>query len=557
MNNQSITNMDFGTDQNGRSTNNQPMTNMDFGTDPDGRQTINIHYSYPNDDEYDFVSYMERINFDKEKEKDIHYNEGFAIKAKKETIKKDIKNYDGIYSLRFGQKMGDPNPYIHRYSCHCGELQGKQNEFIMCEKCHTICKFVDDNFKMFGWIEIDPEYAILNPDMFKELDSLFGRSKYVKNKHTNKGSVLQNILDYDKEIDQDGHEIGPKLKTGEPYYGIGMIDFVARFDEIMEYYHTKCKSNKNKMAMYDDIMENKELLFIHNIPVFTTHLRPIDIAQDTMYYEKCNGFYNMMVRLSQAVNKNSRRMDRNPKLKNNQLYKLQMKYMELYDEVVDILSGKRGEIRMLISGRFNFSSRSVIRQNPDLRIDQVELPYAELVTVLEQQIINILIRTYNISAQDAWNRWFKSKSEPDDTIVKIIRDIIRTSCNGEGIPVIINRNPTISYGSILQMFCVGINFNYTMSVPLQILPPLAADFDGDVLNVFHILNDAFFLRAYEVFNPRNAMYISRNNGLLNNSIMVQRDTLINTNTLNDIGYQTYTDKELANIQRIKDMVNNL
>jgi hypothetical protein len=102
------------------------------------------------------------------------------------------------------------------------------------------------------------------------------------------------------------------------------------------------------------------------------------------------------------------------------------------------------------------------------------------------------------------------------------------------------------------MFCVGINFNYTISVPLQILPPLAADFDGDVLNVFHIINDAFFARAYEVFNPRNAMYISRNNGMLNNAVMVQRDTLINANTLNDLCYNKYTPEEMAHIDAIKD-----
>ena len=42
-----------------------------------------------------------------------------------------------------------------------------------------------------------------------------------------------------------------------------------------------------------------------------------------------------------------------------------------------------------------------------------------------------------------------------------------------------NRNPTINYGSLLQMFCVGMNkdldHDYTMSLPLQILPLLAAD----------------------------------------------------------------------------------
>ena len=35
------------------------------------------------------------------------------------------------------------------------------------------------------------------------------------------------------------------------------------------------------------------------------------------------------------------------------------------------------------------------------------------------------------------------------------------------------------------MRCVGLNDNYTMSVPLQILKPLAGDFDGDVLNILY------------------------------------------------------------------------
>jgi len=39
------------------------------------------------------------------------------------------------------------------------------------------------------------------------------------------------------------------------------------------------------------------------------------------------------------------------------------------------------------------------------------------------------------------------------------------------------RTPTINYGSIMAMRIVGINDDYTMSLPLQILTPFAADFD--------------------------------------------------------------------------------
>ena len=118
-----------------------------------------------------------------------------------------------------------------------------------------------------------------------------------------------------------------------------------------------------------------------------------------------------------------------------------MKYMVLYDEVVDILNGKKGELRNLVSGRFNFSSRAVIKQNPNLRIDQVELPYTELVIAEQQRIINILHRTLNISYQEAYDKWFNAVGKIDPTIVNILNDLIKSS--GEGIPVIINRNPTI------------------------------------------------------------------------------------------------------------------
>ena len=102
------------------------------------------------------------------------------------------------------------------------------------------------------------------------------------------------------------------------------------------------------------------------------------------------------------------------------------------------------------------------------------------------------------------------------------------------------------------MFCVGINFDYTLSVPLQVLKLLAADFDGDAINVMHIINAAFFEAAYEIFNPRNNMYISRNNGLFNKDVMVQRDTIINANILNDLSLHKYNEEELIDIQRIKE-----
>lgn len=68
-----------------------------------------------------------------------------------------------------------------------------------------------------------------------------------------------------------------------------------------------------------------------------------------------------------------------------------------------------------------------------------------------------------------------SQLEVNDRVVQIIESIITNQDNGRGIPFIVNRNPSITYGSLQQMYCVGINFNYTMSVPIQPLPKWNAD----------------------------------------------------------------------------------
>lgn len=67
----------------------------------------------------------------------------------------------------------------------------------------------------------------------------------------------------------------------------------------------------------------------------------------------------------------------------------------------------------------------------------------------------------------------------------------------------------------------------------------------------HIINQAFYERCNVVFNPRNAMYISRIDGYLNSDLVVQRDTLINANTFVYLGRDKYNNEQLDKIAKIK------
>ena len=57
-------------------------------------------------------------------------------------------------------------------------------------------------------------------------------------------------------------------------------------------------------------------------------------------------------------------------------------------------------------------------------------------------------------------------------------------------------------------------------------------------------------RAYQIFNPRNAMYINRADGLLNKAVMVQRDTVINSNTLVHLTMDDYLETDKIKMEKL-------
>lgn len=515
---------------------------------------INISKQYPFDPDFHYECRLERINLDKEREDDLMSGNGFII-SEPSSIKKDINNgINTIFSTRYGQTLQDVNAFADRYKCKCGHLKSRINHGIKCPICGERVKFLDDDFSYFGWIVIRGPYYLIHPNLYKSLEFLIGASK------------LTNIIRRVDEKDIDGFSISRKkddkklaqmfknksmdqILREEPFFGIGMISFKERIEEILEFYINK---SPNKYEYYNDIMTNMDKLFIQSVPVYTTHLRPFRVEGEKLVFEGTNTIYNIMAKLAAELNRNSLRISKSRKPKEQLLFEMQNYYNELYKEIETGLAQKKGIIRQLFGGRYNFTSRSVIVPGPDLRIDQVRLPYHALVELLQQTIINLLQKTYGYSYSEAYKTWYKAQIKQDPKVKNIIELLIKDTPNG--IPVLINRNPSINYGSIMQMYVVGINDNFTMSVPLQILKPLGADFDGDTLNILYLINKAFAERAERIFNPRNAMYISRNDGRFNNDINFARDAIINANAMINLSREKYSKEQIAKIMALKNIV---
>lgn len=501
------------------------------------QESVKFNVTYPNDGMFKYRTFLERLDMDATREYDMRNGNGFLI-LPSGGLKKDIKNQGGIYSSQYGSNnIQDADSFKGKYRCLCGLKRGSLYESEYCNACNSYVRFMDDDMSKTGYLVTKDEYHIIHSALYWELARFIGEGR------------LERILMQDITVDSNGM-IKPNqiLKKDEPFKGIGMIDFYNRFDEIMDFYKWKNKNKPECMLYYNDIMDNRKILFHHTIAVYTSLLRPAVEDNGSLKYEDCNEEFTMLNRLTEQLNANILSIDRKAKGTLDTLYEIQKNVNSVYIKIREILAKKKGDIRSAIGGRFCFSSRSVIRQDVNLKADEIMLPFAGLCELLQQVITNILVKTYNFTYADARKKWYKCQENGKD---KVIEDII----NGlikyhNGLPIIINRNPTINFGSILSVKCIGINHDYTMSISLLVLKTLAADFDGDTLNILYLYNKDFIEIADKILSPRQ-MFISRNDGLCNADFIHSRDIIINANSLKNL-YE-YSDEQIRKIQRLQAM----
>ena len=109
--------------------------------------------------------------------------------------------------------------------------------------------------------------------------------------------------------------------------------------EIIDYYVSK---RPEKSDHYQLIKEHRDKVFIQSIPVYTIHLRPYKLEAGELHFEGTNALFNMMTHYAARINDDRYKINQKNKPKTQLLYNLQMKYMELDEEINQILSGKKG-----------------------------------------------------------------------------------------------------------------------------------------------------------------------------------------------------------------------
>lgn len=402
-----------------------------------------------------------RMNLEAECMYDCINDNGFLItEMPYADIDKSVRNTNGPRSPRYGTTFGDTNEFNDRYRCQCGHYVGAAFEGRTCEFCNTKVEFKDVDIKYTGWLNFSP-FKIINPLFYQRMQSALSR-KVLEDIISN-----ENIIDYNGRIRQKDDDLEVK-KSILKYHNIGLHEFYNNYEEIMEYYKSK---RKQKAELIQRLIDAKGSVWTSKIPVYSTVLRPTSITTESFYFvgseKQINPLTNITINLKKASKIEVPLY----------LYQAQMRVNELWKYNFSLIDGKHGWTRAnVLGGEFNESGRQVIVLDPTLKIDEIDMSYKAFIEQYKGLILNKIIDDKGWTITKASN-FLASKFNFDEYVYSIMQRVI----DEEHPRLILNRNPTITYGSILEMKIRKIKpdaDDWTLAIPSAILPGLNADFQG-------------------------------------------------------------------------------
>jgi DNA-directed RNA polymerase beta' subunit len=442
-------------------------------------------------------------------------------------VLKEVKSFEdrGLFSKRiFGDLNSD-----EEYSCQCGKYVGKFYEGTTCDKCNSEVHQVQANIDRIGWIDLNGNY-IIKYISYSLLEKVIGRDNLKNIIHLPNKITMEGDID-EKEIALMRGELKANIEEDanpRRFWYIGLNAFYEDYKKdrtILKYYH---KLNNYKEEKIYEFLEDVDDVFTDKIPVISTVLRPAMRTADGLKLDELNNIYINLLKNVEILNDDINMTDI---IKDLTVEIIQAEYFQLSTKILDNIKSKGGLIRSQIMGtRINFSARNIISPaKAGYKIDEVVLPYLTFLNLYKYEIINILTKIKGINFVEAENIWFRSTLKIDQEIYMIMKKMIVD----EEIAILLNRNPTISYGSILYMKVAGIKNDYedmTMSIHNSVLTLLAGDFDGDVLNIISVKDSEMREVFKEVFSPIS-LIIDSNQGHFNTALNLERDQVLGLNNL--------------------------
>lgn len=485
-----------------------------------------------------------KLNLDTVCELDLQSGNGIRINSVESFDKKNhnAKIEDGLQSSFFGTDFSDETSFKERYRCKCGALMGKCYDGMICNICNTEVQYHDIDLKKTGWIILN-KYKCMSPIYQAKLADVLGKFEGDR--------VLDKIIEMDYK---DGEEITYTDKElanikKHPFTKKGAIWLSEHIDEVLDFYERKKPS---KAKAFRELRLEKDRMFTHCIPVFTSLLRT-EIPGERggkEYKLKINTCYKALIRTVNAINSLTEEISPTDEFGINDLTinSIDILLGSIYKEIDKIfeityndLTNKNGIITSkVLGGRYNFSARNIIipsARSGRLDSDEIEISYVAFMELYRYEIQNLYAKMYDATPTQANSAWKKAINHFDERFYNVIDNMLHDPEYKGKLGVLINRNPSINYGSFIYVHIVSVKRDFsdkTLTISTHVLTPLNADFDGDIMNIFRIIGEDMAKRFSKNLNPKYNLFVSRMDGLVNKECLPMKDSIVGFWAFNNI-----------------------
>lgn len=417
------------------------------------------------------------------------------IRGKSPIIINDVpafteKNNRDLEKLLFTTYTGDSLNNIP--SCECGITSGFYNldengEGVMCRHCKTTVRgMFDQDLQPQTWIRAPHGVvALVNPLVWGMLIRRFTKHGF---------SIVEWLCDTRRQLEKIPNAGIRMILENVEQSGIkrGYNNFIQNFDSIMDILFNM-KGLKLPKTQVDPLRvmlaEYRPLLFPKHLPVPHRSLLVVEETDMDTYTDQISTQAINAVRALAGIDTDLL-LETDPisiRKRENRTSRVMSMLSHYYDSIYkDKFGSKEGLCRKHVyAGRSHFSFRCVINSITDPhRSDEIHVPWGVGIAVFRLHLMNKLLKMkWTPKRITAFLDEYASRYHP--LLDALFVELIAEAPTNKGIACTLNRNPSLSRGSIQRTYITKVKTDpsiWTVSMSIRIIAPLNADFDGDALN---------------------------------------------------------------------------
>lgn len=395
---------------------------------------------------------------------------------------------ESLNSLIYTHYEGDSLSVLP--SCEGGCTTGEYNVGLRCRECGTlVLSLTERPIESALWIAPpDGVLTFISPEAWTIL------SKALSYPGIN---LLEWLCNPTMIMAADTHKEARKILNALPNLERGINTFFTQFDSIMETLFSANIINGDAQQKAD----LRQLITVYRDSIFASHL-PIPSKLGFITEKTVTGTYHdeTMLPAIDAIRTISATVNSPSPLSLRQrmarAVKANMLLSEYYQTFIGTnLSSKPGWFRKHIyGGRLHFTFRAVISSLSDNHdYDELHLPWKMSVLTYKAHLTSKLLKR-GFTSKECTRFIHEHVAKYSPLIDELFREMIDESFI-DGLPIILNRNPTLMRGSIQALRVTQIKTDLadnSISMSVLCLAAPNADFDGDALNGMVILDERMY-----------------------------------------------------------------